>query len=89
MKINNQVHAVFSRTQFEQNLGTKICITLVRKCDDRGIAITANLEFRKFSLTIIYKKFLKFCTLCETSSKGHIKLTRKFTANKAVGKTLT
>jgi hypothetical protein len=54
MKINNQVHAVFSRTQ--QNLGTEICITLVQKCDDRGIVITANLEFRKFSLTIIYKK---------------------------------
>ena len=47
MKINNQVHAVFSRTQFEQNLGTKICITPVQKCDDRGIVITANLEFRK------------------------------------------
>jgi hypothetical protein len=47
MKINNQVHAVFSRTQFEQNLGTEICITLVQKCDDRGIVITANLEFRK------------------------------------------
>jgi hypothetical protein len=48
MKINNQVHAVFSRTQFEQNLGTKICIALVQKCDDRGIVITAKLELRKF-----------------------------------------
>jgi hypothetical protein len=48
MKINNQVHAVFSRTQFEQNLGRKkIYITLVQKCDDRGVVITANLEFRK------------------------------------------
>jgi hypothetical protein len=47
MKTNNQVHAVLSRTQFEQNLVTKICTTLVQNCDDRGIVITANLEFRK------------------------------------------
>jgi hypothetical protein len=37
----------FSRAQFEKNLGTKFCTTLVQKCDDRGIVITANLEFRK------------------------------------------
>ncbi len=59
MKINNQVHAVFSRAQFEKNLGTKICTTLVQNCDDRGTVITANLEFRKFSLTIIYKKIFE------------------------------
>ncbi len=69
MKSNNQVQAVFSRTQFDQNLGTKSCITLVqkkkkkkKKCDDRGIVITANLEFREkkiFSLTIIYKKIFE------------------------------
>jgi hypothetical protein len=47
MKSNNQVQAVFSRTQFEQNIGTTSCITLVQKCDDRGLVITANLEFRK------------------------------------------
>jgi hypothetical protein len=59
MKINNQVHAVFSRTQFEQNLGTKICITLVQKCDDRGIVITANLEFRKIFSDNNYKKIFE------------------------------
>jgi hypothetical protein len=51
MRINIQVHAVLSRTQFELNLGAKICTTLVQKCDDRGRVITVNLEFRKFSLT--------------------------------------
>ena len=41
------------------NLGAKICTTLVQKCDDRVIVITDNLEFRKFSLTIIYKKIFE------------------------------
>ncbi len=59
MKINNQVHAVLSRAQFELNLDSKICTTFVQKCDDRGRAITVNLEFRKFSLTINYRKIFE------------------------------
>ncbi len=59
MKINNQVQAVLSRAQFEKNLGAKICTTLVQKCDDRGRIITVNLEFRKFSLKINYRKIFE------------------------------